>query len=88
MGVDYGTRIDNNGKPDLTWRTYGFDGSYTDHSFNGPLWRAKDEGVGDAYFSAAQNAARKPISKTLPALRGGIMPNGNLKSLLQELDEE
>ena len=86
--LGYGTRIDNNGKPDRLTYGLSIDGVLNPQRFNGPLWRAKDEGVGDAYFSAAQNAARKPISKTLPASRGGTMPNGNLKSLLQELDEE
>ena len=79
--LGYGTRIDNNGKPDLTWRTYGFDGSYTDHSFNGPLWRAKDEGVGATYFDNT-HPTLFPKSQTLPGQRNPTI------SLLQELDGE
>lgn len=50
--------------------------------FNGPTWRTLDEG--DYLFDDPQ---RRPVSKTLPAKRGNF-PNGDPKSLLQELDEE
>lgn len=70
----YGTRVDDNGLP-----TGGA-------ASNGPTWRAKDEGVGDpGYFGGAP---RPPKSMTLPAASGIVKPNGDPKSLLEELDEE
>ena len=89
------TRIDNNGKPAQSWREFFWDPAtnapaYIDHVFNGPMWRTLDDGVGSApgYFGSDPGSPRPPQNFTLPAERGGTKSNGDLKSLLEELDEE
>ncbi len=70
-----GSRIDSNGAPT------GAD------AYAGPTWRGLNDGVGGAYVNGPPLYA--PVSKTLPATRGGTNSNtGKAESLLQELDAE